>query len=342
MSSYTPGPAADRYIKTTLFNAAHPRVSSPAVSRAAGAGALRLQFQNGGDFLNWQLSGLFMIPATGLPLTMFLYVSSQLDTAESVQLQVNKVAAAGKVTIFQTAVAVPAQGAVQIQFDLVALELPGQTVEVLLRSAEFLNIFQLFPSVNIVQTFPADGSTLPLLFVPPANFQQIFPVDEVNQPFQPGGVNNDLPPLSFTTGVLDVPQGVFAVRPLVQLELSSFFDETLTAEVQVNKLVRGTTTKELVLQETVAVPPHGARQLAIGSVEGLPVEVNLTLSRSAQGGTLQPAVNVANVFMVAEQINLVLFIPAGQFMGIFIPNTGATPFTGTAVRQLKRERGAIK
>ena len=344
MSDYIPGSDADRFIKTTAYTAGQTRYPHPAGSRTEAQDISPRQVEQDTDFQNWQLSGLFTVPAVDLPLTIFLYVSSHIQTAETVQLQINLVTDSVKTTIFQTAVVVPARGAVQVQFNAVALGLMGQTLEVLLRSAEFLNIFQLFPSINIVQTFPADGSTLPLLFIPPANFQQIFPVnnnieaveqqDESNQEQQP------LPPILLTTGIFEVPQGVFAVRPLVQLELSNFFDQTLTAEVEVNRLVRGTTTKERVLQETVEVTPNGARRLEINQVEGLPAEINLALSRTEEGDTLQPSVNLANVFMVAETVDLVLFIPAGQFMGILPIEPAGLPRRAVNLQYHLKQGGA--
>ncbi len=335
MSDFTPGTEKGSLVKITSFTSTDTRDSSQASLQAETIDTAPRQFQDG-DFMNWQLSGLFTIPTVDLPLTMFLYVSSQLDTTETVQIQVNRVTNSSKNTIFQTAVGVPAQGAVQVQFDAWSLGLIGQTVEVLLRSAEFLNIFQLFPSINIVQTFPADGATLPLLFVPPGNFQQIFPVNNNNTVQQQGSLSEEEPPppILVTTGVLEVPQGVFAVRPQVELVLSSFFDEALTADVVVNRLVRGSTTKEQVLAETIAVPPFETRQRVLNDVEGLPVEINLSLSRTEEGNALQPAVNVSNLFISVQSVDLVLFIPPGQFQGIFTDssaalhmNTGGRPIT---------------
>lgn len=337
MSEFTPGIKMNRFVRRTVSNRKHTRDSFPASPQGEDSSMPLSQLQNE-DFQNWQLSGLFTVPTIDLPLTMFLYVSSQLDTEETVQIQVNMVVESGKNIIFQSAVGVPAQGAVQFQFDVGALGLMGKTVEVLLRSAELLNIFQLFPSVNIVEEFPADGATLPLLFVPPASFQQVFPIVNNTSTIQPEASPQEepLPPILLTTGVVEIPQGVFAIRPQVELVLSSFFDETLTADVVINKLVRGTTTKEQVLAETLIVPPMEARQLVINSVEGLPIEINLSLSRTEQGNSLQPAINVANVFMVTESVNLVLFIPPGKLMGILTDNAAGRQHANAGLRRIKQ------
>ncbi len=332
MSDLTPDREKDSLINAKAFIADNSRDLSRSSQQAEDTDLTLKKFQVG-EFNNWQLSGLFTVPSVDLPLTMFLYVSSLINAAETVQLQVNAVTESGKNMIVQTAVIVPAQGAVQIRFDVGALGLMGKTVEVLLRSAEYINIFQLFPSVNIVETFPADGATLPLLFLPPSGFQQVLPFHNDNSisslQQENSSLEEPLPPILLTTGVLEVPQGVFAVRPQVELVLSSFFDETLTADVVVNTLVRGTTSKEQVLSETVAVPPMEARQLVINNVEGLPIEINLTLSRTVQGRILQPAVNVTNVFMVAESVDLVMFLPPGKFMGIFTEDTAALHLAST-------------
>lgn len=273
------------------------------------------------EFLNQELSGLFTVPTVTLPLTMHIYVSSHISTAESVQFQVNQFTESGKRTVFRTALVIPALGATDTELDLGSLDLRGAILEVLFESPDPMQVFQLMPSVDIVETFPADGATLPLMFIPPANFSQVFPGEDGGEP-APAGADTgralqEFPPIRSTTGIFDVPQGVAAVRPRVRVLLSSFSDESLTAVVEVNRLVRGTTGKELVLRETITVPANEERELVVENVEGLPIEVNLTLSRDAKGNALLPSVDVTRVFTSTDTVESVLLIPAGQFQGIF-------------------------
>lgn len=274
------------------------------------------------DFLNWELSGLFTVPTSTNPLTMNIYVSSHIDTAEVVQLQINKLTPTEKVSVFQTAVVVPGMGAIAVSLDVGPFNLRGETIEVIFGSPDPLQIFQLFPSVDVVELFPADGATLPLLFIPPGNFMQVFPVGNdagsVTAATHEDDDDNEIPPIMLTTGIFDVPQGVFAVRPLVHVVLSSFSDEALEAVVEVFKLIRGTAGKERLLMRTVTVPPGEERQFTIEDAEGLPIEVNFTLSRDEQGDALLPSVQVTRFFTSDDEEESVILIPAGGMTGVFV------------------------
>lgn len=263
------------------------------------------------DFLNWETSGLFTVPMVANPLTVHIYVSSFIQDTVTVQLVINKLINPEKAIVFQTAVPVPGQGAIEIALDAGGLDLKGETIEVVFRSPDPDQYFQLMPSVDVVEFFPADGATLPLLFIPPGNFDRVFPGTGQTTALQPP------PPILRTTGIFDVPQGVFAVRPQVTVVLSSFSDETLTADVVVNRLVRGITRKETVLTRSVDVPPGEERQFTVDSVEGLPIEVNFTLTRDEMGFALLPSVHVTRLFTADNTVDSVLLVPAGGLMAVF-------------------------
>lgn len=264
------------------------------------------------NFLNVESSGLFVVPTDTNPLTMNIYVSSHVDTPEPAQLQINRVVNSSKSQIFDITAFVPAQGAIVASLDLQEFGLRGATIEVVFRSPDPTQLFELLPSVDVVEFFPADGATLPLEFIPPSYFTQVFPSDATTQPID----QEPPPPIMVSTGIFDVPQGVAAAITEVHITLSSFSNEELQAVVEVNRLQNS--QKEPVQNETIVVPPGAERELVLTGLDGLTVEVNLTLSRDQKGNALLPSVQVTVLFTSDGTEESQILIPAGAMMGVFV------------------------
>ena len=160
---------------------------------------------------------------------------------------------------------VPAQGVGHLsipapQGDTVEWVVNGPAASVVLSSVD-------------LQFFPADGGTLPAIYVPPSGFVTVQGAGAVRRIRRPPVRSSDS--LVRSTGFVDIPQGPAAARPETRLLLSSFADQELRANVQVSVADESGNgrSRETLLNQTITVPAGGGRELLLDNVEGRTIEV---------------------------------------------------------------------
>src|SRR5690606_2896977 len=139
-------------------------------------------------------------------LTLNLYAVNYASRPARVDFAVDRLPEAGRAErFFRQAMTVPARGANSIRLDAPA----GETIAISVLLPAGLE-WQVVPSAAVVQFFPADAGTLPVVNVSPGDFVATEPAGGPDA----GGGNGDL---TRTWGLLDVAQGVAAARPSLTL-----------------------------------------------------------------------------------------------------------------------------
>lgn len=222
-------------------------------------------------------SGLFRVPQEE-NLTFNLYTVNPNPVPIPVTLEINQGVggdgAALKETIFSQEVTVPPHESFRLTPEVPA----GAVVEVNARwtPAESLpgGGLPIIPTATVVQFFPADAGTLPHVTLAAGSFV----VPALPGTAAPGRQALPLAPTGpITTGLIDIPQGVAAARPQIQLLLSSFAATPLTAAVVVRELVEHVPILEAISRQNVRVPAGGAAIVPLESVEGRTVKIDADL-----------------------------------------------------------------
>lgn len=217
-------------------------------------------------------SGLFRVPVE--PNLMFnIYTINPHPTAVTTRLVVNKVVGAGaaarKEAILDRELTVPANESFRLSMEASA----GDAIEVnSIQQAAGTPLRFVTPSATVVQYFPADGGLTPQVTAAAGSF--VAASARFNEAPQ---ILPTAPTGRVTTGLIDIPQGVAAARPQVQLMLSSFADWPLTATITVSELVEHVATPQPIAQRTIQVGARGAAVVPFTSVEGRTVKFDVNL-----------------------------------------------------------------
>ncbi|HEX6989165.1 MAG TPA: hypothetical protein VF282_06805 [Bacillota bacterium] len=223
-------------------------------------------------------------------LTLNLYAVNYADQPARVDFALDRLPDSGRAErIFRQALTVPAQGADSIRLDAPA----GQTVALsVLLPAELEGL--VVPSATVVQFFPADAGTLPVVNVTPPHFVPTGPdaADGAD------GGNGDL---TRTWGLLDVAQGVAAARPA--LVLIAYNTDTVPQQItlRIRSFVREVNRFDPLLERSFTVPGGGTVRFETSDPEGRTVEVAVTGSRRVVPTLLQQ-----QAFLATGETNLLV------------------------------------
>ncbi len=270
-------------------------------------------------FIETYTSGGFLIPRDSKPLSLRLYISNLSPQAQSISFQFNRLTDTVKIPLLSGSAAVPASGAVTIQFDPEALGLSGNIVEAVVKLPfEPPASSQLQPSLNLLQG-DNNGGLLPLVVLTVGDFG--FVSEEQVQLFKPKPQQKNIQSVpsnlfSLTWGLVDIPEAEEGIQVETSIWLSSLSNQTEKAIVTVNRLIEGTTNKENVLTETVNIPAGQAEEVRVEGVEGSAVEVIIFIPFAAPPlpvlPLLTPSLTVTRRVEETGTADLVLFLSPGQ------------------------------
>ncbi|MFO7246989.1 MAG: hypothetical protein FWJ62_03120 [Thermaerobacter sp.] len=218
-------------------------------------------------------TGALEIP-DGDNLTLNLYAVNYSGQPARVDFAVDRLPDSGRAQrFFRQAVTVPAQGAGSLRLDAP----PGETIAIsVLLPAGLENL--VAPSATVVQFFPADAGTLPVVSAPPGAF-----VPTASPVGGSGGAGDAVR----TWGLLDVAQGVAAARPSLVLLAYNTDVESRTITLRIRNFVREVDRFDLLLEQSFTIPAGGTVRFETGEAEGRTVEVSVTGSRRVVPTLLQ-------------------------------------------------------
>lgn len=234
-------------------------------------------------------TGALQIPGDD-NLTLNLYAVNYASQPARVDFAVDRLPEAGRAErFFRQAMTVPARGANSIRLDAPA----GETIAISVLLPAGLE-WQVVPSATVVQFFPADAGTLPVVNVSPGDFVATEPDGGPDA----GGGNGDL---TRTWGLLDVAQGVAAARPSLTLIAYNTDTEPQRLTLRIRSFVRETNRFDPLLEQTFTVPGSGTVQFQTSDPEGRTVEAAVTGSRRVVPTLLQQ-----QTFLATGETNLLV------------------------------------
>ncbi len=278
-----------------------------------------------------QTSGFFSLssvindpPPTSNPLTMHLFVSNFSTMIQTVTYELWRLTDSGKTLVQNGGITAPVAGVGVV--DINAGNFPGDTLEVVFGFTDLTQAMATAPSLVIFETFVADGATRPVFYVSTGALAFSGATETAGQSSTPTPIPSAV---TVTNGMFDVPQGVAAILPKVNIVLNNTTAHDQLANVTINSLPSGGFTKEVRFEKKMMVPAGRPLLIPIDAgstgIEGLASEIVLTLPTNAQSELLlEPSVNVTQVFTSDNTFEELLFIGPTAF-GLIV---GGAPGAG--------------
>lgn len=220
-------------------------------------------------------SGLFHVPQEPNQ-TLNVYAANPYEKELNIRLQVNRVVRSGgtggKEAFIDEKLTLPAHEVVSFNVDAPA----GEIIEVnaittntggsensgaIARPANEKLAEAAIVSATVTQFFPADAGITPHVTLAAGSFTR------------PNGRAAG----QFSTGLIDLPQGVAAARPQAQLLLSNFVNWPLTTTLTVREREEHLAALQTKLRREIRVMAQGAAVVPLESVEGRTVQIDLAL-----------------------------------------------------------------